>query len=83
MEQFELHSYQLKIYDKWVQSHEFTRLGEKMTVCLLTLKTGFELIGTSGCADPAKFNYDVGCRWALVDALNQLGQYDTFYEAKK
>jgi hypothetical protein len=79
----ELSEYQGNLYNKWVNTQSFQKMGEKMTVCLITLNNGFEIIGTSGCADPSKFDYEIGCHYALVDALNKLGQFDTFYEANK
>jgi hypothetical protein len=35
---------------------EYTRVGVKTTICTLTLKNGFEVIGTSACVDPANFD---------------------------
>lgn len=40
---------------------EFHRLaGGTMTLCILTVDNGFQLTGTSACADPANYKKDVG-----------------------
>lgn len=55
-----------------LESEEFIKVGKKMTVCLLTLKNGHEIIGTAGCVDPANFDLEVGSRIARDDAIDQL-----------
>ncbi|MDI1227385.1 MAG: Gp49 family protein [bacterium] len=43
-----------------------------LTVCVLTLENGFQVVGKSACADPANFNLDLGCQLAKDDALRQV-----------
>ena len=52
------------------QFHVFE--GTTLTVCLLTLKNGFTVLGKSACADPTKFDKDVGEMYARQDALRQI-----------
>jgi hypothetical protein len=43
-----------------------------MTVCVLLLKNGFTVLGTSACADPANFNKELGQNLAREKAKEQL-----------
>jgi len=42
-----------------------------MTFCVVVLKNGFTLTGESACADPAKFNAEIGRKIARANALNK------------
>ncbi len=42
-----------------------------LTFCVIVLKNGFTLTGLSACADPRKFNKEVGEKVARADALNK------------
>lgn len=42
------------------------------TVCCLTLRNGFTVIGQSACASPANFDTDLGRRIAREDAVRQI-----------
>ncbi|MGN7869560.1 Gp49 family protein [Paracoccus sp. 22332] len=46
--------------------------GGTLTICVLTLANGFDVVGTSGCADPAKFNAELGRKYAREDAIKQV-----------
>jgi hypothetical protein len=74
----ELAYYQQMMFDYHVKSAEFVKLGAKTTVCLLTVKNGFEIVGTSACVDPADFNEEIGNHFALVDALSKLDGFVGF-----
>lgn len=43
-----------------------------LTFCVLVLKNGFTVTGTSACASPENFNADIGCRVARQDAVRQV-----------
>lgn len=43
-----------------------------LTVCVLTLKNGFQVVGKSACADPANFNAELGQKIAYDDAFRQI-----------
>lgn len=43
-----------------------------VTVCVLTTKTGWSLVGVSAPADPNNFNADAGRKFAREDALKKL-----------
>lgn len=53
-------------------------LGQKTTVCLLTLHSGFEVVGTSACVDPKDFDKEIGERFALRAAMSRLEELDGF-----
>lgn len=42
------------------------------TVCLLTLKNGFQVIGESACASPENFNAELGQKIARENARNKV-----------
>ncbi len=46
--------------------------GTTVTVCLLVLKNGFTVIGTSACCDKKNFDEQKGREYAREDAVNQL-----------
>lgn len=65
--------------DREVQSEQFHVFpGSKTTFCLLTLRTGFEVSGTSACVDPANFDKTIGEHWARVDARTEVGNHLAF-----
>lgn len=51
---------------------DFVRVGQKGTICVVTLDNGFEAYGESACADPANYNQQIGERNAYDDALRKL-----------
>ena len=55
-----------------LEKEEFQQVGKKMTICLLTLKNGHEIIGQSGCVDPAMYDLEIGSRIARDDAMDTL-----------
>ena len=42
-----------------------------LTFCVIVLKNGFTLTGISACADPRKYNEEIGKKVARADALNK------------
>lgn len=43
-----------------------------LTICVLTLKNGYTIVGTSACASPANFDRTKGVHFALEDAKRQM-----------
>lgn len=43
-----------------------------MTKCVLVMKNGFVVTGSSACADPANYDQQLGERYARKDAIKQL-----------
>ena len=52
------------------QYHVFP--GTALTVCALTLKNGFQVVGKSAPASPANFDAELGRKIARDDARNQI-----------
>ncbi len=73
-----LTEYQQDLMDTWVKEVQHMKMGHKMTVVHLTLKNGYEVVGTAGCEDPSKFNYELGKHFATVDALNKINPLVSF-----
>ena len=43
-----------------------------MTIALVKMKNGFIVIGESAPADPENFNYELGCQFALENAIRKI-----------
>jgi hypothetical protein len=70
--------YLKKLYTEDVSKVEYKRLGLKTTVCLVTTRNGFEVVGKSACVNPLDYNEGLGKIYALEDALNSLGGFIGF-----
>lgn len=52
--------------------------GTTLTVCALTLKNGFSVIGESAAASPANFNADLGKKIARDNARNKIWAFEGY-----
>lgn len=43
-----------------------------LTLCVLTMKNGFTIVGKSACASPENFDLDLGVKIAREDARRQI-----------
>lgn len=50
-----------------------------VTICLITLESGFSLVGKSACMDPEDFNRGLGQKWAFEDAKKQLWELEGYH----
>lgn len=50
----------------------YMQLGKKLTLAIVTLKNGYEIIGASACVDPANFDAKLGEKYALDNAIDKL-----------
>ncbi len=48
------------------------------TVCLLTLKNGFNVVGESACASPENYNIEIGRTIAKDNARNKIWQLEGY-----
>lgn len=56
-----------------IDSVKYTILNDSTTtVCMLTMKNGYNVLGTSACADPANFNKAKGELYSYQDAVNNV-----------
>jgi len=52
--------------------------GTTVTVCLLTLKNGFTVVGESACASPENFDEKLGRKIARDNARNRVWQLEGY-----
>ncbi len=58
------------------QYHVFE--GTTKTVCCLTLRNGFHVIGTSACVHPVDFNAELGRKYARDEAFKQAWDHEAY-----
>lgn len=61
-----------------VAKEEYVRVGIKTTICCLTLKNGFEIVGESACVDPANFDVGLGRKYARERAINKIWELEGY-----
>lgn len=54
---------------------EYVKLGEKIVICHLTLKDGFEVIGQAGVVDASLFDMETGKGISLQKAMERVWQH--------
>ncbi len=52
--------------------------GTTLTVCALTLRNGFQVIGESACASPENFSAELGRKIARDNARNKIWQLEGY-----
>lgn len=68
---------------KHVAQTRFFKLSPKKTVCLLTFKNGFDVIGYSGCINPNHYRRDIGSKYALKTAVDKASELIAYQEQNK
>lgn len=66
------------IEEKIVDARYYRFPNTTLTVCALTLRNGFVVTGSSACADPSKFNRDMGRKLARDDARRQIWELEGY-----
>jgi hypothetical protein len=72
-----------------IRSVSYARMGKKTTTCFIVMKNGHEVIGSSGCVDPANYDEETGKKIAYSRAESKvwaaLGGYlqQRIYETSK
>lgn len=61
-----------------IASEKFERVGIKTTLCLLTLINGFEIVGTSGIVNPAKYDATIGNSIAKENAIEKIWELEGY-----
>lgn len=65
--------------DSLIIDAEYTTI-RPVTICCLTLRSGFKVIGKSAVLDPEKFNAEIGQKVAYEDAFNQLWELEGYHQ---
>ena len=61
-----------------IKKLEYHHQNNKTTVCFITLKNGFEVIGTSRIVDNTRFDRKVGEEYAYKDAIDKLRAFEGY-----
>lgn len=56
--------------------------GGRMTICLLTLASGFQVIGQSACMDLANYVREKGEKASFEDALSKIWELEAYHQAE-
>jgi predicted DNA-binding protein (MmcQ/YjbR family) len=57
---------------------EYKKIGKKTTICLLTTKSGFEIVGSSACVDLESYNKILGESIAYENAIKKLCEMEGY-----
>lgn len=68
-----------------VSSEEYITPGNAptLTLCVLVLTNGFSVVGESACADPLKFDADLGRRLARENAMRKVWAFEGYLLRQK
>ena len=61
-----------------IAKKEFIRHGETLTICVVTLHSGFQLLGQSACIDPTNFDAAIGEQIAYDDAVEKMWELEGY-----
>lgn len=50
----------------------------KTTICILTLDSGFEIVGTSSILDKSEFDIEIGKKYAKKEAVEKIIEYEAY-----
>lgn len=64
--------------ENMIEKEETVTLGVKTTAVVLTLKNGFEVVGTSACVNPAEYNAEIGTKFARERALSKVWELEGY-----
>lgn len=63
---------------KIAKEQYFMPAGTQLTICVLTMKNGFHVVGEAAPASPENFDADVGRRFAYENAIRQLWKLEGY-----
>lgn len=61
-----------------IDSVIFRKIWKKTTLCLMTLKNGFEIITTSACIDPENYDQEIWEKISLGKAMDKLRELEWY-----
>ena len=62
-----------------IEKYQFLKVGKKTTICLLTLRNGFEIVATSSCINPEDYDQEIGQRISYRKALEKLSDIQWYF----
>ena len=71
-----------EIIESTIASEEYITLGKKTTACILTLTSGFEVVGTSACVKPEDYDIEKGKPFARRRALDKVWEVEGYFDQK-
>ena len=66
-----------------VKNAEYTKLGNKTVICLITLGNNFEIVGAGSCVDEKNFDFEVGAKIAFDKALDKVWELEGYLLQEK
>ena len=61
-----------EILEQHILKKDYIRMWHKITVCIITLDNGYEVIGSSACINPEDYDLELGKKFAYEDAFEKL-----------
>lgn len=61
-----------------IEGEQVCKLGQKTTCVVLTLRNGFEVVGTSACVDPAGYDQEKGAECARKRAMDKVWELEGY-----
>lgn len=61
-----------------IESETAYTLGAKTTAVVLTLKSGFEVVGTSACVNAAEYDLEIGKKFARQRAMDKVWELEGY-----
>ena len=61
-----------------IESEEYSKVGYKTTLCMMTLKNGFEVVGSSACVNASDYDHEIGSEFARKRAMDKVWELEGY-----
>lgn len=68
----------MMVLNDLIKDAKYMKIGQKTTICLITLDNGYEVVGSSACLDLSSYNFEIGKEFAREDAIKKLNTINGF-----